>query len=89
MINQVSQRHLLDFDYSGQQSIQQLLWSDFLARVLPGLILSGNHPNNPVVTFITSYAPTEPPLFSAVMFLTYSIQVKHYSLSCSLLTLFR
>jgi hypothetical protein len=69
-----SPRYLIDFDVSGATRTMGSLWQEFLGSITSGITIEGNHPNNPVVKHLISSAPSEPPLFSAVMFLSCSVR---------------
>jgi Fungal specific transcription factor domain len=71
---QLSKKRLKDVEISGKSYTISSLWTEFVSSINKAITLGGIFPNNPVVTFLASTAPTSPPLFSAVIYLSCSIR---------------
>ncbi|KAI9035754.1 uncharacterized protein KD926_002943 [Aspergillus affinis] len=50
------------------------LWQEFLGCVIPGITLDGKDPDNQVARHLASKAPGIPSLYSALLFLSHSVQ---------------
>jgi hypothetical protein len=50
------------------------LWQELLGYVIPGITLDGKDPNNQVARHLASKAPGVPSLYSALLFLSHSVQ---------------